>query len=72
MKSNRKAALSKAARLQGRWHKLENLEITLNESRLIYLEGLETPVLLIKQVFTNENGQTAVQYLMRQRFKAVN
>jgi hypothetical protein len=64
LKSNRKVALSKAAKLLGRWHKLETLEITLNESRLIYLEGLETPVLLIKQVFTNENGQTAVQYLI--------
>ena len=72
LKSNRKIALCKQDKLQGRWHKLETLEIQANESRLIYLEGLETPVLLIKQVFTNENGQTAVQYLMRQRFKAVN
>ncbi len=64
LKSNRKIALSKQDKLQGRWHKLETLEIQANESRLIYLEGLETPVLLIKQVFTNENGKTAVQYLI--------
>jgi hypothetical protein len=30
----------------------------------LYLEGLDTPVLLIKQVFTNENGKTAIQYLI--------
>ncbi len=64
LKSNRKIALSKADKLQGRWHKLETLEITANESCLIYLEGLETPVLLIKQIFTNEDGKTAVQYLI--------
>ena len=64
LKSNRKVALSKADKLQGRWHKLENLEIEMNSARLIYLEGLPTAVLLIKQVFTNENGQTATQYLI--------
>ena len=64
LKSNRKVALSKADKLQGRWHKLENLEIEMNSARLIYLEGLPTAVLLIKRVFTNENGQTATQYLI--------
>jgi len=64
LKANRKVALSKADKLQGRWHKLENLEIEMNSARLIYLEGLPTAVLLIKQVFTNENGQTATQYLI--------
>jgi len=69
LKANRKVALSKADKLQGRWHKLENLEISQNETRLIYLEGLATPVLLIKQVFTNENGQTAVQHLISSNTK---
>ncbi len=64
LKANRKVALSKADKLQGRWHKLETLEMTENGSCLIYLEGLEVPVLLIKQVFTNENGKTTVQYLI--------
>lgn len=64
LKSNRKIALSKTDKLQGRWHKLESLQINQNERRLIYLEGLETPVLLIKQVFTNEDGKTSAQYLI--------
>ncbi len=64
LKSNRKIALSLNEKLQGRWHKLQNLEIQTNTASLIYLEGLEVPVRLIKQIFTNEDGKTAVQYLI--------
>ena len=64
LKSNRKVALSRGDKLQGRWHKLETLEIKTGNSCLIYLEGLALPVLLIKQVFTNEDGRTAIQYLI--------
>jgi hypothetical protein len=64
LKSNRKVAVSRNDKLQGRWQKLETLEIETNKSRLIYLEGLETPVLLIKQVFTNEDGKTVIQHLI--------
>ena len=64
LKSNRKVAVSRNDKLQGRWQKLETVEIETNHSCLIYLEGLELPVLLIKRVFTNEDGKTAVQYLI--------
>ncbi len=64
LKSNRKIALCRDDKLQGRWHKLETLETKTNESCLIYLEGLDVPVLLIKQIFTNGDGKTAVQYLI--------
>lgn len=64
LKSNRKVAVSRNDKLQGRWQKLETLEIETDKSRLIYLEGLETPVLLIKQVFQSEDGKTAIQYLI--------
>jgi len=30
----------------------------------IYLEGVEFPLLLVRQVFTNEDGSTAVLYLV--------
>jgi hypothetical protein len=69
LKSNRKVALSEADKLQGRWHKLETLVLKANQPRLIYLEGLETPVLLIKQIFTNEDGKQAVQYLVTSQTK---
>ncbi len=64
LKSNRKVALSRNDKLQGRWQKLETVEIETDKSRLIYLEGLEQPVLLIKQVFTNEDGKTVIQHLI--------
>lgn len=64
LKSNRKVAVSRNAKLQGRWQKLETVEIETDNGRLIYLEGLALPVLLIKQVFTNEDGKTAIQYLI--------
>lgn len=64
LKSNRKVALSLSDKLQGRWQTLETLVIKANAPRVIYLEGLEIPVLLIKQIFTNEDGKTAIQYLI--------
>ena len=64
LKSNRKVAVSRHAKLQGRWQKLEAVEIETDKSRLIYLEGLELPVLLIKRVFRHEDGKTAIQYLI--------
>jgi hypothetical protein len=69
LKSNRKVALSLADKLQGRWHKLDSLEIQVNTRCLIYLEGLATPVLLVKQIFTNEDDKTAVQYLISSQTK---
>ncbi len=69
LKSNRKVALSKEDKLQGRWQKLEKLVLKENEPRLIYLEGLEVPLKLIKQVFTNEDGKEAVQYLVTSQTK---
>jgi len=64
LKANRKVALSKTDRAEGRWQKLEMVEIKEHESRVIYLEGLESPVRLVKQVFTNEDGKTHEQYLV--------
>ena len=64
LKSNRKVALSKTDKLHGRWHKLQSLEIEANRRYSIYLEGLDQPVQLIKQIFTNEDGKQATQYLI--------
>jgi hypothetical protein len=69
LKSNRKVALSKEDKLQGRWHKLETLALKVNEPRLIYLEGLDKSLLLIKQIFINEDGKTVIQYLVSSQTK---
>ncbi len=64
LKANRKIAISATDKRAGKWQVLDTLLIEPETSCLIYLEGLEFPVRLIKQVFTNEDGKTAVQYLI--------
>ncbi|MDQ3063163.1 MAG: transposase [Acidobacteriota bacterium] len=56
LKSNRKVALSLTEKLQGRYQAVETLNLELNITREIYLEGVEFPLALAKQVFTNEDG----------------
>lgn len=72
LKSNRKVALCMGDKLQGRWQKLETLLLKASEPCLIYLEGLAEPVLLIKQIFTNEDGKQAIQYLISSDTKLSN
>ena len=55
IKSNRKVALSLADKKAGKWQVVSTLEIEENTELEIYLEGLEFPIKLIKQVFTNED-----------------
>jgi len=39
-------------------------ELEPNTGREVYLEGVDFPLLLVKQVFVNEDGSTGVQYLV--------
>ncbi len=64
LKSNRKVALSLSEKLQGRFQAVETLELEPHTVREIYLEGVEFPLLLVKQVFTNENGSQGVLSLV--------
>ncbi|MDQ3633144.1 MAG: transposase [Acidobacteriota bacterium] len=64
LKRNRKVALSLADKRNGHWQKVETLEIEEDTELEIYLEGVEFPVLLIKQVFTNEDGSNGILYLI--------
>ena len=64
LKANRKVALSLEDKLRGRWIKVETLSIEEQTVQEIYLEGVEFPVLLTKQVFTNEDGSTGILYLI--------
>jgi len=50
IKSNRKIALSKADRNKGKYVNIRALDIEGGNSRLIYLEGYEKPLKLIKQI----------------------
>lgn len=64
LKRNRKVALSFKDKRNGHWQKVETLEIEENTELEIYLEGVEFPVKLIKQVFTNEDSSSGILYLI--------
>lgn len=64
LKGNRKVALSVEAKQKGRYQRVDTLELEAMQPVTVYLEGVTFPLLLIKQVFTNEDGSTGIQYLV--------
>lgn len=64
LKANRKVALSEATKRNGQWIRLDALTLEANTPLEIYLESVDFPLLLLKQVFTNEDGSTGIQYLL--------
>jgi len=64
LKANRKLAVSSSAKQEGRYQQVETLELEPMKPITIFLEGVEFPLLLIKQVFANEDGSTGILYLV--------
>ena len=64
LKSNRKVALSLEDKRQGRYVPVETLDLKLNATTIVYLESVDFPVLLVKQVFVNEDDSTGILYLV--------
>jgi DDE superfamily endonuclease len=64
VKKNRKVALSADDKKNGRYLRLDELEIEPNTEVIIYLEGVDFPLKLIKQVFTNGDGSSGILYLV--------
>jgi len=64
LKANRKVALSEPAKCDGQWVRLDQVTLEANVPLEIYLESVDFPLLLIKQVFVNEDGSTGIQYLV--------
>jgi hypothetical protein len=64
LKANRKVALSEQAKRDGQWVRLDQLTLEANAPLEIYLESVDFPLLLLKQVFANEDGSMAIQYLV--------
>jgi hypothetical protein len=57
IKSNRKVALTLADKRQGRYRRVDTLELEAQAVHQVYLESVDFPLLLVKQVFTNEDGR---------------
>jgi len=64
LKGNRKVATSAEAKQQGHYQRVDTLEREALKPVTIYLEGVEFALLLVKQVFTNEDGSTGILYLV--------
>lgn len=64
LKSNRKVAMSLADKRHGHFVSVDTLDLQENAVQRIYLEGVDFPLLLVQQVFENEDGNRGIQYLV--------
>lgn len=64
LKANRKVATSADAKQKGRYQRVDTLAWEPKKPVTVYLEGVEFALLLVKPVFTNENGSTGILYLV--------
>jgi hypothetical protein len=64
VKANRKVALSLADKQQGRYVRVDTLVMEPEAIREVYLEGVDFPLLLVKQVFVNEDESIGIMYLV--------
>lgn len=63
IKSNRKIALSKSDKAKGKYVGIESLELKQQPVE-VWLKSLDFPLLLIKQIFKNEDGTVGELYLV--------
>jgi hypothetical protein len=64
LKAKRKVAVSLSAERNGHYQRVDTLELEAMQLVTIYLEGVEFPLLRLKQVFKHEDGATGILYLV--------
>jgi hypothetical protein len=64
LKTNRKVALSLEDKKQGRYVRIDTLELEPETVMTIYLEGVDVPLHLVKQVFINADNSIGILYLV--------
>ena len=64
LKSNRKLALRSSEKQQGRYVRVDSLTLQAAVVREIYLEGVDFPLALVKQIFANEDASSGIHYLV--------
>jgi hypothetical protein len=64
LKANRKVALRLEAKKQGQYVRVDELVLEADTVLTIYLEGVDFPLHLVKQVFTNGDGSVGILYLV--------
>ena len=68
IKSNRTVAISEKDKAQGRFTRIDSLSWSSQKLVRGWLKGLDFPVLLHRQVFTNKDGSTGTLYLVESDF----
>ena len=63
IKSNRTIAVSEEDKKQGKFTRIDSFQWSSQELVRGWLKGLDFPVLLHRQVFTNKDGSTGILYL---------
>lgn len=64
VKENRKVALSAEAKQRGQYQAVSTLSLPAGKPIQVWLEAVEFPLHLVKQVFTNEDGSVGTLYLV--------
>lgn len=64
IKENRKVALSKTDKLNGKYQNVSQLDLASNSILEVWLEGVDFPLHLNKQVFTNKDDSQGSIYLV--------
>jgi hypothetical protein len=68
LKTNRKVVLSLEDKQQGHYVRVDTLALEPGTIMTIYLEGVDFPLHLVKQVFTNGDGSVGILYLVTSHF----
>jgi len=63
LKDNRTVALSRKEKLAGKFQSIASLQLETGQAVQVYIQGLDFPVRLVKQVFTNKDGSRGVLFL---------
>lgn len=64
LKENRKVAASLEDAKKSRFQRVDQLDLPVGVTQKIWLEDVDFPLLLIKEVFKNEDGSTGTRYLV--------
>jgi len=64
LKTNRKVALTLEDKQQGQYVRIDRLALEPDIIMTIYLEGVDFPLHLVKQVFANADGSLGILYLV--------
>lgn len=63
IKTNRLVSLTKQDKKKGKFQQVETLDTQEGVAQQIWIKELPFPVLLVKQIFKNDNGTTGILYL---------